>query len=81
MFIYTHPLRPHPFRLHNISRLLRCRGTPAEVTTGPSKHGSNHPVIYRPLMDRLYGALVAAPGGSDTAGCSPRISGETHAKL
>ena len=38
MFIYTHTLRPYPLQAPHWFVLNRCRGTPADTPTGPSRH-------------------------------------------
>ena len=78
MFVYTHTLRPHPFRpKKRIPFCLVSKHTSRDYDW-PLQTLTQQPTdnLQGNLTERLYGALVAASGGSDTAGCSPRINNQ-----
>ena len=75
LFVYNPPLKPHPFRLQKKHIGLVSKHT-SRYYDWPLKTLTQQPTdnLNGNLTEGLYGALVAASGGSDTAGCSPRVS-------
>ena len=62
MSFHTHPLRPHPFRLLKSFGLSECRSTPADATTGPSRHSNKPPKMGHARSAHL--ALIRSTGAS-----------------